>query len=176
MQVGQDMHSLFVWLETSSFSVWVRESTSVFAFPTILSLHAIGMGMVAGTNAAIALRILGAAPRVPLLELKRFFPIIWLGFWVNAMSGVVLLIGYPTKALTNPVFYAKLGDVLEGKQRGPTPRVLKFVKHPDPLPEQARPRPGVDTSQIAGKRQILAGKRRPSEVRRRDIPAADVRD
>ena len=102
------MHSLFVWLESSSLSVWVRESNSVFAFPAILSLHTIGMGLVAGLNAAIDLRILGVAPRVPLMELKRFFPLVWISFWVNAASGVVLLIGYPTKALTNPVFYAKL--------------------------------------------------------------------
>jgi hypothetical protein len=32
----------------------------------------------------------------------------WFGFWLNAISGVLLLIGYPTKALTNPVFYLKL--------------------------------------------------------------------
>ncbi len=102
------MNSLFVWLESSSFSVWVRESNSVFAFPAILSLHTIGMGLVAGLNAAIDLRILGFAPRVPLMEMKRFFPLVWIAFWVNAASGVVLLIGYPTKALTNPVFYSKL--------------------------------------------------------------------
>ena len=102
------MNSLFVWVESSSFSVWVRESNSVFAFPAILSLHTIGMGLVAGLNAAIDLRILGFAPRVPLMEMKRFFPLVWIAFWVNAVSGVVLLIGYPTKALTNPVFYAKL--------------------------------------------------------------------
>ena len=30
------------------------------------------------------------------------------GFWLNAVSGVLLLVGYPTKALTNPVFYLKL--------------------------------------------------------------------
>ena len=35
-------------------------------------------------------------------------PILWAGFWLNAVSGVLLLIGYPTKALTNPVFYLKL--------------------------------------------------------------------
>ena len=102
------MNSLFVWLESSAFSVWVRESNSVFAFPAILSLHTIGMGLVAGLNAAIDLRILGFAPRVPLMEMKRFFPLVWIAFWVNAASGVVLLIGYPTKALTNPVFYSKL--------------------------------------------------------------------
>ena len=32
----------------------------------------------------------------------------WAGFWVNAVSGVLLLIAYPTKALTNPLFYVKL--------------------------------------------------------------------
>ena len=32
----------------------------------------------------------------------------WLGFGVNALTGVLLLIAYPTKALTNPVFYLKL--------------------------------------------------------------------
>jgi hypothetical protein len=35
-------------------------------------------------------------------------PFLWGGFWMNAVSGVLLLIGYPTKALTNPVFYLKL--------------------------------------------------------------------
>jgi hypothetical protein len=32
----------------------------------------------------------------------------WLGFGINAVSGVVLLIAYPAKALTNWVFFAKL--------------------------------------------------------------------
>jgi hypothetical protein len=40
--------------------------------------------------------------------LRRFQPILWVGL-ANAFSGVLLLIGYPTKALTNPVFYLKLG-------------------------------------------------------------------
>lgn len=105
------MHFLFVWVETSSFSVWVRESSSVFAFPAILSVHTVGMGLVAGINAAIALRILGVGPGIPLRQMKRFFPVVWTGFWLNAVSGVVLLIGYPTKALTNPVFYLKLAFI-----------------------------------------------------------------
>ena len=102
------MHSFFFWLEATALSTWIRESTSVWAFPAILSLHTVGMGFVAGLNAAVDLRILGFAPSVPLLELKRFLPVMWMGFWVNAVSGVLLLIGYPTKALTNPVFYVKL--------------------------------------------------------------------
>jgi hypothetical protein len=98
----------FIWLETSALSVWVRESPSVFAFPIILACHTVGMGFLAGMNAAIALRILGFAPGVPLAAARRVFPVLWAGFWLNAASGVVLLVGYPTKALTNPVFYFKL--------------------------------------------------------------------
>ena len=40
--------------------------------------------------------------------MRRFLPVLWAGFWLNAASGLLLLIGYPTKALTNPVFYLKL--------------------------------------------------------------------
>jgi hypothetical protein len=102
------MDPILIWIETTWLSVWVRESISVFAFPTVLAMHTIGMGFVAGVNGLIGLRILGIAPSVPLLELRRFLPVMWAGFWLNAASGVVLLIGYPTKAVTNPVFYLKL--------------------------------------------------------------------
>ncbi len=96
------------WVESTWLSQWVVGSPSMFAFPGILTLHAIGMGFAVGISAAIDLRILGMAPGVPLGELRRFLPILWAGFWLNAVSGVLLLIGYPTKALTNPVFYLKL--------------------------------------------------------------------
>ena len=102
------MDAFFVWLEATPISSWIRDSPSIWAFPAILSCHTIGMGLVAGINAALALRVLGAAPAVPLAEMKRFLPVMWFGFWLNAISGIGLLIGYPTKALTNPLFYFKL--------------------------------------------------------------------
>lgn len=69
------------------------------------------MGLVAGLNALADLRILGIAAKVPLIEMRRFFPFMWFGFWLNAISGVALLIGYPSKALTNPLFYVKLAFI-----------------------------------------------------------------
>ena len=80
----------------------------MFVFPGFLVLHAIGMGLAAGLSAALDLRVLGVAARMPLVEFRRFLPVLWGGFWLNALSGLLLLIGYPTKALTNPVFYLKL--------------------------------------------------------------------
>ena len=52
--------SALAWLESTAASEWVRGSPSLFAFPGILSCHTVGMGLAAGINAAIAIRILGA--------------------------------------------------------------------------------------------------------------------
>ena len=105
------MHTLdpfLVWLESTALSQWIVGSDSILAFPGILALHAIGMGIAAGLAGVLDLRVLGVARGVPLVEFGRFRPVLWGGFWLNAVSGVLLLIGYPTKALTNPVFYLKL--------------------------------------------------------------------
>ena len=80
------MSPLFGWLESTAFSAWVRESPSMFAFPAILTCHTIGMGVAAGINTALALRILGVGPGIPIQELPRFLSIMWFGFWLNAIS------------------------------------------------------------------------------------------
>jgi hypothetical protein len=43
--------------------------------------------------------------------MKKFFPVMWLGFWINASSGVVLVMIDATKMLTNPLFYIKIGFI-----------------------------------------------------------------
>jgi hypothetical protein len=98
----------FRWLEATRLSVWTRESTSFWAYPAILSAHAIGMGLAAGVGAVISLHVLGVAADAPTRELRRFRGVLWGGWWLNAFSGLLLLNAYPTKALTNPVFYVKL--------------------------------------------------------------------
>jgi hypothetical protein len=100
--------SIFKAIEETGLSIWIRESSSVFSFWFILSMHAIGMGLLVGASVLIGLRILGFAPDLPLAPLKRFYRFIWVGFWIQVVSGILLLIGYPTKSLTNPLFYVKL--------------------------------------------------------------------
>lgn len=102
------MFTLFRWVEESSLSVWIRESTSILGYPAILSAHAIGMAVAVGLNLVVVLRLLGVSPALPVLELRRYVGLVWSGFWLNAVSGLILLIAYPTKAFTNPVFYLKL--------------------------------------------------------------------
>src|SRR2546427_8811923 len=95
-------------IEESGFSTWVRESSSVLAFPSVLLLHTIGMGVVVGINAGLDLRILGLAPALPLAPLEKFFPLLWFGFWVNAITGTILLAADATTKMTNPDFYLKM--------------------------------------------------------------------
>ena len=71
-----------------------------------------GLAEPVDTSAQIAMRLPSEVPTavhlLPLIALRRYYRVMWAGFWVNAFSGVLLLIAYPTKALTNPLFYLKL--------------------------------------------------------------------
>jgi hypothetical protein len=100
------------WVEQTGLSIWLRESMSFLAFPAVLTLHTIGMAFLFGTSAAINLRILGLGRQVPVSSIARFTPVMWAGFWINVISGIGLLIAFPAKALTNWVFYLKLGFIV----------------------------------------------------------------
>ena len=103
-----DYLSIFRWIEHTGLSIWIRESDSFLAYWLILSWHAIGMGILVGASVVIDLRILGFAPDLPMAPLKRLYRYIWTGFWIQVASGILLLISYPTKSLTNIDFYVKL--------------------------------------------------------------------
>jgi hypothetical protein len=102
------MWDLLVSMENTGLSAWIRESTSLFAFPGILLLHTIGMALVVGIHAGIDLRILGIAPGIPLAPMEKFFPVLWLGFWINAATGTLLLMADASTKLANPDFYVKM--------------------------------------------------------------------
>ena len=107
------MTDLFASLEASSFSTWLRESPSVWAYPTILTLHTVGLGVLVGANWMVDLRVLGFGRAIPLSLLARAFPIMWAGFWLNAASGILLFVADPTKGLI-PIFAWKLGIIAAG--------------------------------------------------------------
>jgi hypothetical protein len=99
------------WLEGGSIATWVRESLSLWAYPTIVAFHAIGLAFLVGTNVALNLRVLGVAPRVPMTALRGAFPIMWAGLAINAFTGVLLITTAATKFMPNPIFLVKLAFV-----------------------------------------------------------------
>ena len=91
-------------LETTGFATWLRESGSIWAYPTMLTLHTTGMGVLVGANWALDLRFLGVASSLPLSGLERLFRAMWIGFWVNFVTGVMLFAADATTKGTTNVF------------------------------------------------------------------------
>src|SRR5207245_2150427 len=99
-------------IEQSGFSVWVRESNSLLAYPGVLFLHTLGMGVVAGISGLIALRILGCAREVPLADVRKMYPYMWAGFILNTFTGIVLFVIDATTKIIDAVVYIKL-DIID---------------------------------------------------------------
>ena len=131
----------FAYLEQIAFFAWVRESRSLLAYPGILLLHTCGMAVVVGLIAGIDLRILGFAPALPLAPLRRFLPLMWVAFGINAATGTVLLAADATTKLANPDFFVKMGFIVVGVvvQRLIDARVFRDSDiEPVPLPSGAK--------------------------------------
>lgn len=97
---------LLTWIENTTFSTVIRESALLY--PSILALHSIGLAFAVGISVMVALAILGLAPGLPLGSLERLYPVLWLGFLVNLVTGLALLAMAATTHLTDPVMYFKL--------------------------------------------------------------------
>ncbi len=98
--------AFLAWLSSSPLGEWVSGSTWVY--PGLLFVHTLGLAVLVGLNAAVGLRLLGFAPRIPVAGLEPLFPYMWVGFWVNAASGSVLFVADAPKKAANPSFIVKL--------------------------------------------------------------------
>jgi len=108
------VHDFLVFLENMAFSQWVKNAPTVWAFPTILIVHTLGMSIVAGVSAMLSFVVLGFWPAVPKKPLARVFPLLWLGFGINAVSGTMMLVADATTKLTTLDFYLKMAFVFAG--------------------------------------------------------------
>ena len=127
-------------IEQLSFSTWVSESKSLLAYPTILWLHVMGMGIVAGLSSVIGLRLLGVSPKIPVQPLERLYPLIWVGFWVNAVTGTALLMASASKRMVDPTFYIKMVFIFAGIAvlRRTRKKVFRSLGPNGELPESAK--------------------------------------
>lgn len=96
------------WLEGTGLALWIRESNTILAYPTILFLHTLGLATTAGLSAFLNLRVLGFAPTMPFAALRPFIRVIWMAFAVTAISGTALLIANASVKGRSPTFFVKL--------------------------------------------------------------------
>ena len=95
-------------LEGSAFSMWLLGSNSIWAYPTVLTLHTFGMMVLVGAAAMIDLRLLGFGRGIPLGSMTTLFRVIWGGLALNAVTGTMLFVADATKRGTSVIFLVKM--------------------------------------------------------------------
>jgi hypothetical protein len=95
-------------LYDSAFSTWLREAETVWAFPTVLTVHTFGMMLLVGCAWVVDLRLLGIARSIPIGPLRPLFRIMWAAFWINLATGVLLFIADPVRKATSLLFGFKM--------------------------------------------------------------------
>lgn len=100
------------FLENSALGMWVAASDSLWGYPTILTMHTFGMGLLVGASAVLDLRLLGFARHVPVTVLRKVSRPVWIGFAVNAVTGALLFVAAATEKGTQKIFAVKLTLIL----------------------------------------------------------------
>ncbi|MGH8257862.1 MAG: hypothetical protein ACRET0_16795 [Steroidobacteraceae bacterium] len=105
------MDHLLLELQNSPFAFWLSQG----AFPPIITVHSAGMAILVGLQGIINLRVLGIGRGgLPIPAMRRFMKVVWLGFWMNLVSGVLLFSIYPDKYVHNTLFRFKIGFIIAG--------------------------------------------------------------
>ena len=102
------------YLQNLALANWVRTSPSLFAYTTVLTAHAVGLAIVVGVNTVIGLRLLGIARAIPLAGLRQLYGVVWFGFGINLVSGILLFIAEANSMAAMVAFWAKLALVALG--------------------------------------------------------------
>jgi hypothetical protein len=104
---------VLAWLESTQFSAWAR-GESVWGWGFALTIHTIGTAVVVGFIFIISLRLLGLFKMIPYASLNRLFPIVWIAFVLQFLSGFVLWVTKPTRYVADTAFELKFWLVVIG--------------------------------------------------------------
>lgn len=106
------MNEMLEMLENTAFAIWVRESASGYGI--LLTLHALGLALLAGLLILIDLRIIGYGRELPLAPLKKLMTLVWIGFWSNFISGSMLFTSDAVKFYYSTNFRIKMLSITLG--------------------------------------------------------------
>src|SRR5580765_6597837 len=81
---------------------------SAWGWPTMESVHFLGLSLLVGAIGLFDLRLLGLAKRIPIAALHRLVPWGLLGFAINITSGSLFLLTEPDQYIYNPSFQLKV--------------------------------------------------------------------
>jgi hypothetical protein len=100
------------WMEQSALGSCIAQTPQ--GYYIFLAIHSIGLAMIVGALLVVDLRILGAARGISARALPKLVTIGWWGFWINAISGVVVFFSEANKMFYDNTFRWKLFLILIG--------------------------------------------------------------
>ena len=103
---------VFEWLESSALAIWVGES--LWGYPIMLGLHAIGLAIVVGIFVMLDLRMLRVIRGVSFNAFLSLFRLAWIGLIVNTLSGSSLFTSQATTFVESAPFLIKISSVIAG--------------------------------------------------------------
>jgi uncharacterized membrane protein SirB2 len=102
------IESFCEWLSNTSVSLTIQ--TVMWIIPAVQTLHILCVAIVMSSMAMLDLRLIGVAGRRQSISemVGRFVPWVWGALPVLLTSGIILIIGEPSRELLNPYFRAKM--------------------------------------------------------------------
>lgn len=92
--------------------MWV--GGSLWGYPIMLGLHAVGLAVVVGVFLMLDLRILGFNRGVAFRSLASLLKVAWIGLAVNVISGFALFSSQATVFVESTPFLTKISCVFLG--------------------------------------------------------------
>ena len=100
---------MFEWLESTSVAIWVGES--LWGYPIMLGLHAVGLAIVVGIFVMRDLRLIGCFEGIQYESLDSLRKLGWTGFVINAISGCFLFTSQATTFISSTPFLLKISMI-----------------------------------------------------------------
>lgn len=100
------------WLENSMVARWVAES--LYGYPTVLSLHGIGMAFLVGILVMFNIRLLGFAKGVNVQEFSKLLKVAIYGLIANTLTGIALFSADANRFFVSIPFIVKIFFIVVG--------------------------------------------------------------
>jgi len=94
------------WLRAASIAGFVN--TTNWAWPTLETLHFMGLSMIMGVALLVNLRMLGVAKNISFAALHRLLPWGILGFGLNVVTGFLFFVTTPDQYTQNVSLHIKM--------------------------------------------------------------------
>lgn len=92
--------------------MWV--GLSLWAYPMLLAVHIVGLAVVVGIFSMRDLRLLGMFPGLQPAAFLPLSRLAWVGFIINAVSGILLFTSQAVTFVNNTPFLIKIVAILTG--------------------------------------------------------------